>query len=260
MFFVSRKKLINKPFFKLLAVRLIPVFRRKPAMVIIISPRTACRYLRDINDAQLQFQTRDGQTLKNLIDMACYLKSCETEHFQHHVSRQHNHFSEWVGKVVTDRDLANQMGLVLEKTPMSIIAIKRINLLVRHATRTPRGREKARMILENAQLPEEFLVTIDGRTIRNLWELKHFLETAPDHTISYHFHGNKNDFHEWVRHILLDLELADLLIGASDRGELLTHVDNRLSYLDGFKTYQNDDSDLTSIVEKIHEGPCVYYT
>jgi hypothetical protein len=229
-------------------------------MVVIISPRTACRYLRDVNDPRLHFNTSDGQALKNLIEMACYIKSSEEEHFRHHVSHKHNHFSNWVGSVILDKDLARQMSLVMEKKPMGMIMIKRINLLVHHATRTPRGREKARVILENARLPEEMFVTNDGREIRNLWELKGFLEEAPNHVISYHFHGNKNDFHEWVRHILLDIELADLLLEANSRQEMLQHIGQRLSYLESFRPDTSSDWDLNYILQKIREKPTVLYT
>jgi hypothetical protein len=221
----------------------------------IISPRTACRYLRDISDARMQFRTLDGKELKNLVDLTCYLKACEDEHFRHHVSPQHNHFSNWVDNSIQDKQLACQMSLVLEKNPMRILVLKRINILVRHATRTPRGREKARMILESAKLPEEMFMTNDGRSIRNLWELKHFLETALDHSINYHFHGNRNDFHEWVREVIMDIELADLIWKAGCREEILEHVSERISYLEGFRVRERDDSDLASVLQKVREYP-----
>jgi hypothetical protein len=228
-------------------------------MAAIISPRTACRYLRDINDPGMQFHSRDGKTLKNLVELSGYLKACEKGHFQHHVSPKHNHFSNWVGNQVLDKDLADQMGLVLEKNPMYLIVIKRINVLVRHATRTPRGREKARMIMENARLPEEMFITNDGRSLRNLWELKQFIESAPEHVLSYHLHGNKNDFHDWVREVLMDIELADLIWEARDKEALLEQIEKRLSYLESFDIYQKRKQALEDTIQRVHECP-VYYT
>jgi hypothetical protein len=222
-------------------------------MMEIISPRTACRYLRDINDPRLQFRTLDGQALKNLVDLTCYLKACEDTHFRHHVRTGHNHFSNWVDNVILDKHLASQMSLVLDKNPMRIIILKRINILVRHATRTPRGREKARMILENAKLPEEMFITNDGRSLRNLWELRQFLETAPDHSISYHFHGSRNDFHDWVREVIMDIELADMIWQACCREELVKHISERLSYLEGFGVHRQDDHGLSGTAKSISE-------
>jgi hypothetical protein len=202
----------------------------------------------------MQFHTTDGQHLKNLIDLTFYLKGCGEEPFDYHVSREHNHFSNWVDNNVLDRDLANQMSLVLDKNPMRIIVAKRINFLVHSATRTPRGRDKARMILENAQLPEELFTANDGRVIRNLWELKEFLNSASDHTISYHISPGKNDIHNWVAEILMDYELADLIFGAKDRVEVAGHIADRLSYLEGFKVHQENEKKLASYVDRIMES------
>jgi hypothetical protein len=223
-------------------------------MATIISPRTACRYLREIHSPSHQFRTVDGETLKSLLELACYLKACEKEPFRHHVSHQHNHFSNWVDNRVLDKDLANEMSLVLEKNPMRIIVMKRINLLVHHATRTPRGREKARMILANAELPEEIFHTNDGRTIRNLWELREFLQSANDHEVSYHFHANRNDFHDWIRHTLMDLELADKVLTAKDRGDIVRHIAERISFLEAFGTQEGQKQSLSEYVDYVRSS------
>jgi hypothetical protein len=223
-------------------------------MVVIISPRTARRYLRDIHDTGRQFRTVDGKSLKNLVELACYLKECEDPHFKHHVSHVHNHFSNWVDHTILDKDLARQMSLVVEKNPTKIIVFKRINFLVHHATRTPYGREKAKMILEDVQLPEEVLLTNDGREIRNLWELKEFLEKSSDHTYSYHAnHPLKNDFHEWVAEIIMDFELADRLMAANNREESARHVAERISQLEAHKAHKPRGHDLCRHIEQYVE-------
>lgn len=220
-------------------------------MATVISPRTACRYLRDITDPRGQFHTTDGQTVRNLVELACYLKACGEEPFKYHVSGDHNHFSNWVDNTVLDNDLAIQMSLVLEKNPMRIIVSKRVNLLVYFATRTPRGREKARMILEDAQLPEELFLTNDGRTIRNIWELKEYLDAANDNIFSYHVTPIQNDFYEWVAGILMDFELADKIAGAKQRQEAASHVGARISQLEAYGVQRKHEEKLAEYVDSI---------
>jgi len=210
-------------------------FKETRRVAIIISPRAARRYLRDINESHLQFRTWDGKTIKNLIELACYLKGCSDEAFRYHVSRDYNHFSNWVENVVLDQDLSRQMSLVLDRNPMRLIITKRVNILVFHATRKTSGREKAAMILEKAQLPEEHFVTNSGMALRDIWELKEFLETAHDHTVYYHHAPPRNDFAEWVGEVLLDFELADRLKAAFSREELARMVSERISQLEAFK-------------------------
>jgi len=223
-------------------------------MVIIISPRTARRYLRDIRDPNMQFKTIDGSTLKNLIELALYLKACETDSFKHHVSREHNHFSNWVEHSVLDKDLANEMSLVLDKNPMRIIVMKRVNVLVHHATRTPRGREFARMVLEDAQLPEEHFMSNDGRLVRNLWELLEFLENSHDRVFAYHVSPGRNDLYDWVSEVLLDFELADRILRVSERQEAARHIAERILQLEAFGAHKSRQHDMKTYISCVKEG------
>jgi hypothetical protein len=224
-------------------------------VVVIISPRTARRYLRDIHEPHLQFRTRDGQVLSNLIDLACYLKACEADSFNHHVTKEHNHFSNWVENVITDRDLARQMSVVLDRNPMRIIVIKRVNILVFHAARTPSGRERARMVLESAQLPEEHFVSTDGRMIRNLWELEELLQTSRGSELSYHVSPSRNDFAQWVGEVLLDFELADRMMRISDSAEMAREVEKRISELEAFGSHKPRGQTLGSFIQRARGEP-----
>jgi hypothetical protein len=224
-------------------------------VVVIISPRTARRYLRDIHDPSLQFRTVDGRVLKNLIDLFCYLKACEDAPFRHHVGREHNHFSNWVDNVITDRDLANQMSLVLDKNPMRIIVAKRVNVLVFHAVRKPSGREHARMALENAQLPEEHFIHTDGRAARNLWEMKELLDTSSDGEFAYHCSRMRNDFAEWVAETVLDFELARRIMGITDREDMAKAVAQRISELEAFGAHKPRQQALVSYAGHVRGEP-----
>jgi|GEM_PF-1562363 len=225
------------------------------SLVIIITPRTARRYLRDIRDPQLQFKTRDGQTLKNLIELACYLKSCRDDAFKYHVSREHNHFSNWVEHAVLDKALAREMSLVVDRNPMRIIVTRRVNILVHHAVRRPEGREKAMMILEDAQLPEEHFTTNSGLTIRNLWEMREFIERSPVQEISYHHSPVRNDFAEWVAEVLLDFELAERMMQAQSREEMAAVVASRISELEAFRAHKPRRADLDAHISLVRGAP-----
>ncbi len=207
-------------------------------MAKVLSPRTACRYLRHIEDPKFHFKTVDGESIANLIELACYLRLSEKEHFSHHVSPLHNHFANWVGGTLTDYELEDEMSLVVEKNPMSIIVMKRINLLVNSAMRTPRGREKAKMILESAKIDTEILFTNDGRKIINLWELADFLKSAPSHSIAYHMHTTRNDFADWIGDVLMDFELEEIARDASSREELIRMISHRISELEAYGAHE----------------------
>ncbi len=219
-----------------------------------LSPRTACRYLRDLKDPGSHFRTADGKVLKNLVDLACYLKSCDMDTFRYHVSRDHNHFANWVRHSVLDNSLADQMSLVLEKNPMRLIVSKRVNHLVHGATRKVVGREKAGMILEDAELPEEHFTTNDGRALSNIWELHEFLRGADDKVLAYHIPPNGNHFHDWVGDVLMDHELADKLCHAKDKETITKLVGERISQLEAFKAHKQKQPNLSDYVDQIMDG------
>jgi len=218
-----------------------------------ISPRVAYRYLRDVTDTRSQFHTSDGSILKNLIDLTCYLSNCDKDVFGYHVSHQHNHFASWVENVILDNHLATQMSLVLDKNPMRLMVTKRINELVHHATREPSSREKAGMVLEDALLPEEHFLTNDGRTVRNLWELKEFIHAAKEHVIAYHVSPAKNDFSDWSGGVLLDMERADKIVASDGKEDMVRHLDERLSGLEAFKAHKPRVPNLSEHIDSIRK-------
>jgi len=222
-------------------------------MANTISPRVACRYLRDISDSRRQFHTKDGQVITNLVELACYMKSCSDEIFKHYVSKEHNHLANWVDHVILDMDLANQMHLVLQRNPMKNIVIKRVNFLVHNALRDVRRGEKARMVLQDAVLPEELFVTIDGLVVRNIWELHEFLKSAKGHVFSYHVSNLKNDFSDWIAEVLMDFELAEQVLTAETQDEMTSLVGQRVSQLEAFRVHQQKDRNLAYYAANIRE-------
>jgi hypothetical protein len=197
-------------------------------MAVEINPRTARRYLRDITDPSLHFHTSDGRHLKNLIDLFHFLKTCDEASFHYHFNSLENHFSAWLHDVILDHSLAGQIALYREKNPLKFLVLKRINVLVHHATREPKPIEEAKMILEEAQVPEEEFIAKDGTRIRSIHELRVFLEKADEAP----FRENVHEAIDWIEAVLLDTRLAHRLRGSQDRQSILDLLSERISHLE----------------------------
>ena len=55
---------------------------------------------------------------------------------------------------------------------------------------------------------EQCFWTTDGRILSNLVELKEALATMSDDVFAYHVSKERNDFADWIEHVLDDAELA----------------------------------------------------
>ena len=63
-----------------------------------------------------------------------------------------------------------------------------------------------------ANVPEEHVFKCcDGRTLRNMQELRDCLHSMTDETFVYHVNNQKNDFSNWVKEIIGDEKLAAYL-------------------------------------------------
>lgn len=96
----------------------------------------------------------------------------------------------------------------------------------------------ARITKEDAQrlmndVPEEFVFRCsDGRTFRNIQELKDGLETMGDEAFASHVSADKNDFGNWVRDIIKDGKLARDLVKSSSRTRTAKAIGERLIFLE----------------------------
>lgn len=63
-------------------------------------------------------------------------------------------------------------------------------------------------LLENVAEEKAFYIN-DGRRIRNLCELVEALDNMKEVTFKFHVNKKKNDFSEWIRHVIEDEKLAD---------------------------------------------------
>ena len=79
---------------------------------------------------------------------------------------------------------------------------------------------------ENTDYSEEkAFITHNHETIRDLTELRDFLSKAPDKVFSYHVNQEKNDFENWIRHVLKNEELADLIRKKKSREDYIRLID-----------------------------------
>ena len=66
---------------------------------------------------------------------------------------------------------------------------------------------KAKQVLVCAP-GEQCFWTTDGRILSNLLELRDALESMTDDVFAYHVSKERNDFADWIEHVLGDAELA----------------------------------------------------
>ena len=76
--------------------------------------------------------------------------------------------------------------------------------------------------------PEFTFIVINGKKIRDLPELALEIELMEDHVFHHHVTDEKNDFANWVREVIGEIELADKLMGISTRKDtqlqILKHI------------------------------------
>jgi hypothetical protein len=76
--------------------------------------------------------------------------------------------------------------------------------------------------------PEVSFWVCNGTVLRNIYELASNLEKMPEDAFSYHVNNEKNDFANWIRDILGDKELADMLSKTRDQKKYLETIRKRI--------------------------------
>ena len=80
--------------------------------------------------------------------------------------------------------------------------------------------KKQELLLKNVPQGMEFKLS-NGKVIHNIYELIEALKNEPDEVINQHINENKNDFASWVRFVIGNQELADIMEKAKDKMSLL---------------------------------------
>ncbi len=77
--------------------------------------------------------------------------------------------------------------------------------------------------------PEHFFYCVDGSVIRGINELEKKLRTISNEAYSHHANESKNDFHNWIRDVFQEQELANDILTAKTQAEAAAIVRKHLS-------------------------------
>lgn len=81
-------------------------------------------------------------------------------------------------------------------------------------------------------VPDEYSFHLsDGRSLKNIIELKNALESMNNQLFSYHINDEKNDFYIWIRDIIGDNKLAQDMKKVKNRTQALRVVVQRLTFI-----------------------------
>ncbi len=80
--------------------------------------------------------------------------------------------------------------------------------------------------------PDHVFHLKSGSTIKNLYELANELATMDEETFRHHVNEEKNDFHNWILHIIRDEHLASVFGEIKDRRLMLAAVEKRIQDLE----------------------------
>ncbi len=83
---------------------------------------------------------------------------------------------------------------------------------------------------------DHFFRAKNGAIIKNLSDLASELATMDEEVFEHHANDTKNDFHNWVLHIVRDDHLARVFAEIRDRRLMLAAVEKRISQLENQPT------------------------
>ena len=75
------------------------------------------------------FWVNNGPVLKNVIELATTAAKLTPQQFMHHVNNAKNDFAKWVGEVIRDSELAQQLKRVKTKEDLARVATNRLRQL-----------------------------------------------------------------------------------------------------------------------------------
>ena len=80
--------------------------------------------------------------------------------------------------------------------------------------------------------PDHVFRVTNGKTIKNLYELASELASMDEEVFRHHVNDERNDFHNWILHIVRDEHLAQVFSEIRDRRLMLAAVEKRIQQLE----------------------------
>ncbi len=91
----------------------------------------------------------------------------------------------------------------------------------------PKSRKAKSNVLKKVR-PEFSFMIVNGKNVRDLPALALEIENLDDNMFRHHVNETKNDFANWVREVIGEIELADALMGISTKKDtqlqILRHI------------------------------------
>ena len=81
--------------------------------------------------------------------------------------------------------------------------------------------------LDRVEKDQEFIL-ITGKNIKSLYGLRASLKNMDETTFAHHVNAERNDFANWVRHVIGDSTLAEKMESTISREETEKIVDSRI--------------------------------
>ena len=76
---------------------------------------------------------------------------------------------------------------------------------------------------------DKVFITMTGNKVRNITELYDIIYQMPDDEFSHHLNESRNDFRNWIHHVISDNHLAKLISDCRTKDEMLDKLEKRIS-------------------------------
>jgi len=67
---------------------------------------------------------------------------------------------------------------------------------------------------------DKYFVLANGQPVKNVAELAAILDQLEDHVFNHHVNVDRNDFHNWIKDVFEDIDLARKIAGVHDKKHL----------------------------------------
>jgi hypothetical protein len=111
----------------------------------------------------------------------------------------------------------------MAKKSVSSKAKKPAKKIIRKTTVKPKAKaapvtSRVRVYNLTRDIPQEkYFILANGQPVKNVAELAAILDQLEDHVFNHHVNTDRNDFHNWVKDVFEDVELARKISGVGDK-------------------------------------------